>query len=242
MGSGNPRRPRSTSFCKFPGCGRPHDAKGYCAGHYRQWVDGKTLRPIKTRLKPENKVICDRCKHEFYPRIENHHNRCARCRGRFKTDLANLREKSRTAPAGKRWCQDCEKYRATRFFPTTSARCKPCHKSHTEDQRAQRVYSLAPGAYLKLYNHQGGKCAICQRATGATRSLSVDHDHSCCPGKESCGECVRGLLCGGCNYKILGHLRDDVEALERAIEYLRNPPALAALSGRALDIRPKEGT
>lgn len=219
------RVPRSISACAFDGCGNAHDAKSYCQGHYRQFAAGKELQPIKTRHTPTNKIQCERCKHVFYPRIADHQNRCAKCRSRFTTPLAQLKEKTRTAPVGKRWCQGCDRYRAKKFFPDTSARCRPCLKVYTTDRRAQKIYSLAPGMYAKLYESQGGTCAICQRATGARRSLSVDHDHSCCAGKESCGKCVRGLLCGGCNYKILGHLRDDVESLQRAIDYLNDPPA-----------------
>lgn len=83
-------------------------------------------------------------------------------------------------------------------------------------------YGLAEGDYQRLYEAQGGRCAICQRATGKTKRLAVDHDHACCPGKTSCGLCVRGLLCGPCNQTI-GRL--PMGSLERALAYLTNPPA-----------------
>ncbi|WP_424923390.1 endonuclease VII domain-containing protein [Actinocrispum wychmicini] len=70
---------------------------------------------------------------------------------------------------------------------------------------------------------QGGRCAICQRATGRGKRLAVDHNHAT-------GE-VRGLLCKPCNRDVLGHLRDDVSAFERAIVYLTDPPARRMLSG-----------
>lgn len=69
-----------------------------------------------------------------------------------------------------------------------------------------------------LFVKQGGACAICAE-TDDGRRLSVDHDHSCCPGVFSCGECVRGLLCKHCNYAI-GHFRNSVEIMQEAIEYL----------------------
>jgi hypothetical protein len=27
----------------------------------------------------------------------------------------------------------------------------------------------------------------------------TDHDHECCPGRRSCGHCVRGVVCATCN-------------------------------------------
>lgn len=80
----------------------------------------------------------------------------------------------------------------------------------------QRAYGLGPGDYNRLYEIQGGVCAICGRATGATKLLAVDHDHST--------GAVRGLLCSVDN-RLIGHARDSVEFFERAAEYLRNPPA-----------------
>lgn len=49
--------------------------------------------------------------------------------------------------------------------------------------------------------------------------MHIDHDHSCCPGKGSCGKCVRGILCRNCNVG-LGFLKDSIPRLEDAISYL----------------------
>jgi hypothetical protein len=89
-----------------------------------------------------------------------------------------------------------------------------------------RRYGIELGDYDRLYRGQSGVCAICRRATGRTRRLSVDHDHKT-------GE-VRGLLCRPCN-DVLGLARDDPAFFLRAIEYLANPPARAIL-GRGLGV------
>lgn len=88
-------------------------------------------------------------------------------------------------------------------------------KGAAHERRVQQVYGLAPGGYEALYALQGGRCAICRRATGATRRLSVDHDHAT-------GE-VRGLLCRPCN-GLLGHARDSMDFFVRAWLYLSDPP------------------
>lgn len=90
----------------------------------------------------------------------------------------------------------------------------------------EKNFNLDPGQYDKLKAYQGGKCAICKRATGAKRNLAVDHDHKhCnqCAGKGSCGKGVRGLLCMRCN-SLLAHIRDDKETARRVFEYLDFPP------------------
>lgn len=96
-------------------------------------------------------------------------------------------------------------------------------KDASHARRTLSVYTLPIDEYHQLKEFQGGKCAICQRATGATRRLAVDHDHTCCPGKTSCGTCVRGLLCGPCN-SLLAHIRDDPRMLLRAMSYINCPP------------------
>lgn len=124
-------------------------------------------------------------------------------------------------------CKGCGS--TTRPLPFAGPRCTTCHRAYTKAQklaaheaRVQRQYNLPPGGYAALYEAQGGKCAICQRATGKTKRLAVDHDHRCCPGKTSCGRCVRGLLCGVCN-QLIGRM--PMGSFQRAITYLETPPA-----------------
>ena len=49
----------------------------------------------------------------------------------------------------------------------------------------------------------------------------VDHDHSCCSKRETCGKCVRGILCASCN-KALGLLKESPIVLQAALEYITN--------------------
>lgn len=36
-----------TRTCSFDGCGKPHEAKGLCRGHYVQQAKGQALRPLR---------------------------------------------------------------------------------------------------------------------------------------------------------------------------------------------------
>ena len=57
-------------------------------------------------------------------------------------------------------------------------------------------------------------------ACGATDDLHIDHDHACCPSRrKSCGECVRGVLCGPCNLA-LGHLNEDPVRMAALAAYI----------------------
>jgi hypothetical protein len=130
-------------------------------------------------------------------------------------------------------CKDCKAERERRGEPYpkqprpikegTGGRCyshavqrRRAMKDNTHERRVRKVYGLKPGEYGQMYLFQGKVCAICRRATGATRKLSVDHDHK--TGR------VRGLLCRPCN-DLLGHLRDDPRTAARIVAYLTNPPA-----------------
>ena len=136
-------------------------------------------------------------------------------------------------------CKDCvaDGVTTNRPAPHPGPRCVTHHRAVKKERKkrahARRVdifYGITAAQYQMLYRHQGGSCYICQRATGATRNLAVDHDHDLCdthPPDRGCPRCVRGLLCSICNRVVIG--RYDEESLLRAVKYLRHPPARSIL-------------
>lgn len=77
-------------------------------------------------------------------------------------------------------------------------------------------FGLSTEEYNDMLLSQNGLCAICDKVEtfkfkGEIKNLCIDHNHET-------GE-VRGLLCHKCNLGI-GHLEDDKEILQKAIEYL----------------------
>jgi hypothetical protein len=88
---------------------------------------------------------------------------------------------------------------------------------------AFRKYGITETQFRALWAAQGGRCYICQRPF-KSKLPAIDHDHET--------QFVRGLLCGGsfdaktCNRLIGFHSADN---LERAAQYMRNPPAFAVI-------------
>ncbi len=124
-------------------------------------------------------------------------------------------------------CKDCLPD-SKRPAPYPGPRCFTHHiaKKRSNAARAHErtiiaMFGLAPGEYARLYAAQGGRCYICEWATGKTKRLAVDHNHKT-------GE-VRGLLCGPCN-EMLGRFRDNPVRFLRGYEYLTNPPARRVLA------------
>lgn len=132
----------------------------------------------------------------------------------------------------RRLCERCSVNRAIRFFPPDRRRadgistiCRPCRKKKNQlgdrNTRLLTTYGITEAEYQVMFEQQGGRCAICR---GARRqNLDVDHDHKT--------GLVRGLLCRRCNRRLLPAATDKPEVLQRAIDYLTDPPAPHALGG-----------
>ncbi|MEV4118475.1 endonuclease domain-containing protein [Micromonospora sp. NPDC049645] len=98
--------------------------------------------------------------------------------------------------------------------------------------RALTRHRLTAERYRALRAQYHGVCALCSRGNfyaNQPAPLFIDHDHLCCPDHHNtCGSCVRGLLCSGCNGwlgalelwgKVPG-LNDDGNWLRAAVAYL----------------------
>lgn len=81
-----------------------------------------------------------------------------------------------------------------------------------------RKLGLTNEQYASIRAEQDGKCAICgleetaKSRNGGLRRLAIDHCHEKLK--------VRGLLCHNCNIAI-GSFKDDINLLQKAIEYLK---------------------
>lgn len=124
--------------------------------------------------------------------------------------------------AGSVYCPGCQTVKdRTEFYPAPSRStglttyCKRCAVDRNRDAR----FSLPLGTLQRMYEDQGGCCAICAEPM-TIDAAHIDHDHNCCPARaRSCGRCVRSLLCRGCNLGV-GMFGDDPDRLIAAAAYL----------------------
>ena len=84
------------------------------------------------------------------------------------------------------------------------------HKKYLK-YRLQYNFGISLEEYERKLKEQNSKCAICGNSTNNT--LNVDHCHMT--------NKFRGLLCSNCNTG-LGLFKDNIETLQKAIEYLKN--------------------
>ena len=106
------------------------------------------------------------------------------------------------------YCKDCRK--------AEQKAIRAAHPDVMKDRDLKKTFGISLEIYKKMFDAQGGVCAICSRPEhhvrlGKLTQLRVDHDHV--TGK------IRGLLCNSCN-AALGYTEDKISTLLAAAHYL----------------------
>lgn len=222
-------------------CSRPVHNKtlGYCNAHYLQARRGQTLRRTRysSRVYGEKPCTFEGCKNTAVAKGLCHAHRWQlKHRGELKPLYGSQVERyghCRRDSQDRKKCYRCYTWKAETEFSISNRSadglkswCRECRASdrgrRTDEDHARKVsrrYNVPVDWYWTQFSLQGGVCAICGSPPGVKR-LAVDHDHACCPGPGSCGNCIRGLLCPSCNSG-LGIFKDDVQLFSKAVNYLK---------------------
>jgi hypothetical protein len=199
----------SRALCIVDSCKYEVKYSGLCAKHYQRmdYLSGKGAYKASRNRKRrdlDGNPLDLRCTFEGCSTPEFNPGLCAghyyqKLRG---VELTPLREE---APCPIRGCGGVYSVKRTR-----TGLCR-MHAA------ACSRYSISPDRMVELFER--GECN--NPGCHESENLHIDHDHACCPGNKSCGQCVRGVLCQGCN-TALGALRESPEVIVGLIDYLKN--------------------
>jgi len=105
-------------------------------------------------------------------------------------------------------CKSCKSAYERQYAKTDKYKQK-IRRARWREQNIDITYDK----YKEMLALQDNKCAICHTEVNQfNKGMCVDHNHD--TGK------IRGLLCTDCNMGI-GNLKDSIELIENALEYLR---------------------
>lgn len=205
--------------CELEGCDKRQHVNGLCVSHYAE----------KKRLDSPKFCSIEGCLRKFHSNglCEAHNSRQKRGKS-LDTPLAGRRRTSAEMLArdteGHKYCPKCTNWLPEDCFraQTTSSDLLACYcKICTDWSNTLGRYALTADAYVDLVSAQGDSCAICgtDEPGGRNARWCIDHDHSCCPGERTCGNCIRGLLCLRCNSG-LGMFADNIYNIQAALSYL----------------------
>jgi hypothetical protein len=183
--------------CSIKFCKNKVHAKGFCHNHYRE--SRRRLEGVKAQEKRPKICIVPECgrKHYCQNYCSSHYSRL-QVSGDVKSNIP-----IKILFYGKDKCD--------------VVFCNNKHKArglcNTHDA-TKRTYNLSSDQLVEMLSRS---CEIC----GTIDNLSIDHDHSCCKGRSSCGQCVRGTVCQNCN-RSMGQAKDNPDILRKLANYLES--------------------
>lgn len=113
----------------------------------------------------------------------------------------------------------------------------PLEKSRLDFKKNLQGWDLTVEEFAWMLHRAGFRCENpgCRKLLNLdNRDWAIDHDHSCCSGGRGCSNCIRGLLCRGCN-SALGHIGENEKRIVGLSSYLsakapKEQPALTLAS------------
>lgn len=90
-------------------------------------------------------------------------------------------------------------------------------KAFSKKHYLKVTHNITPEDLNTILETQDNRCALCYEKLG--EDIHIDHDHTCCAGKKSCGNCIRGVLHPTCNSGI-GMFKDNPVLCRLAAAYL----------------------
>lgn len=192
-----------------------------------------------TKRKPLVRRACAECGSQFVARNSRHLTCGPSCSQERRRRRENEGQRRRYVPLHVRRECECEGCGAVFMLRQSGKPARFCdhacaertwrvRNAETQPARERRQtlrrHGIDEGIFQAMLARQGGKCANegCGRSEPGGRhgTWHIDHDHACCPGRGSCGSCVRGLLCDGCN-RAAGCARDSAAVLAGLAAYLK---------------------
>lgn len=125
---------------------------------------------------------------------------------------------------GYKVCSNCKVSKPFEEYAKQRNQCKRCRldfanvRRVTPEGRAKKRlqsikhrHAMSAEEYFGMVERQENLCAVCGSMPG-NKALAVDHDHAT--------NKTRELLCTSCNFG-LGWFKDNVNTMQKAIEYIR---------------------
>lgn len=225
------------AVCKaIHGCEHSVYSSEFCRRHYEQYKQGRTFTELRPPVSRDRLCTAGKCGRQMEPGE-------ALCRSHLLMRLrdedlkplmlqTSAKEAQSLSLRGMYWCTVCQQERPIANFTLDNerkiprARCKLCSGIELRAKKFQRSFI----DIYRLFIFQNFQCATCPTMHDDEIGLHLDHDHACCPEKgQSCGKCIRGLLCFGCNGAVISwyeRIRSVGEPYAPLEEYLNNPPAV----------------
>ncbi len=182
--------------CRLDGCERPVKTKGYCDVHYRRVL--KHGDPGEAAIRPKVRQYLNQvC---IVDLCERYASKSLLCTGHY---------------------QRLQKTGRLGSDPIRVARERDVNRTQ-KDRSLWSHYRMTLEQYEQILEGQNHTCPICSEVE--PRKWHVDHDHSCCSGRNSCGGCIRGIICERCNIHI-GYIEKYLQNRESFDNYLGLPCA-----------------